>query len=60
MTRELAAIPSWYKPYAHLLATTGVGLATLVVSILAVHRVRALELVAIPATILLSNAVEWE
>jgi hypothetical protein len=59
LARELAAIPRWYSPALHLAGTTGVGLATLVVSIAALHHVRAIELLAIPATLLLSNAVEW-
>jgi hypothetical protein len=59
LARELAEIPRWYSPYLHLAGTTGVGLVTLVVSVAALHRVRAIELLAIPATFLLSNAVEW-
>jgi hypothetical protein len=59
LARELSEIPHWYSPHLHLAATTGVGLATLVVSALFVHHVHALELLAIPATLVLSNAVEW-
>jgi sterol desaturase/sphingolipid hydroxylase (fatty acid hydroxylase superfamily) len=59
LARELAEIPRWYSPYLHLAGTTGVALATLLVSALSLHRVRAIELLAIPATLLLSNAVEW-
>ena len=59
LVRELAAIPRWYRPYIHLAATTGVGLLTLAGSLAMVHRVRALELLIVPAIFVLSNAVEW-
>lgn len=59
MARELAEIPRWYSPHLHLAGTTGVSLATLLLSVLMVHRARPLEWLAIPATVLLSNALEW-
>ncbi|MGH7439665.1 MAG: sterol desaturase family protein [Polyangiaceae bacterium] len=59
LARELAAIPRWYNPYMHLVATTGIGLLTLLVSLAMVHRVRAVELLLVPAIFLLSNAIEW-
>jgi hypothetical protein len=59
LARELGEIPRWYSPYLHLAGTTGVGLVTLLVSLASLHHVRAVELLAIPATLLLSNAVEW-
>jgi hypothetical protein len=60
LERELAAIPRWYNPYMHLAATTGVGLLTLVGSLAMVHHLRAIELLIVPAILLLSNAVEWQ
>jgi sterol desaturase/sphingolipid hydroxylase (fatty acid hydroxylase superfamily) len=36
-----------------------VGVLTLVVSLLSLHHVRAIEMLLIPATFLLSNGVEW-
>ena len=48
-----------YNPYLHLAATTGVGIVTLVVSLLCLRHVRLIELLVIPATFLLSNGVEW-
>jgi sterol desaturase/sphingolipid hydroxylase (fatty acid hydroxylase superfamily) len=57
--RALSGIPRFYSPYLHLAATTGVGVATLVVALLSLHRVRPIEMLAIPATFLLSNGVEW-
>jgi len=58
-TRALSEVPRFYSPYLHLSATTGVGVLTLVVSLLSLHRVRAIEMLLVPATLLLSNAVEW-
>jgi hypothetical protein len=59
LERELRAIPRWYSPHMHLAATTGVGLLTLLGSIAMVHHLRAIELLLVPATFLLSNSVEW-
>jgi hypothetical protein len=55
----LAAIPRYYSPYAHLGATTAVGVATLVAAALAIHHVTALEMVTAPIALVLSNAFEW-
>jgi len=57
--RALSSIPGYYNPYLHLAATTGVGVATLVVALLSLRHVRPIEMLVIPATFLLSNAVEW-
>jgi len=57
--RALSEVPRFYNPYLHLAATTGVGLLTLLVALLSLHHVRAIELLVIPATWLLSNGVEW-
>jgi hypothetical protein len=57
--REVAAIPRWYSPYGHLGATTGIGVAVLVVAFLRLHHVRWYELLVVPATFLLANGFEW-
>lgn len=59
LARELSRIPRWYSPYLHLAGTTGICVATLVVSLASLHRVRAVEALVVPAIVLLSNAVEW-
>jgi hypothetical protein len=55
----MAAIPRWYSPVGHLLATTGIGLTVLVVALTRVHDVRALEWLVVPLTFVLANAFEW-
>jgi hypothetical protein len=57
--RLLAGIPPAYNPWLHLAATTGIGLALLVLAAFELHRVHALELLTIPAIFLLSNGFEW-
>lgn len=58
-SRAVSEIPRFYSPYLHLAATTGVGVATLVVALLSLRHVRLIEILVIPATLLLSNGVEW-
>ena len=55
----LGQIPRWYSPWAHLGATTGIGVTVLVVALLNLHHVRAVELLMVPAVFLLANAFEW-
>jgi sterol desaturase/sphingolipid hydroxylase (fatty acid hydroxylase superfamily) len=57
--RALADKPRLYSPYLHLLGTTGVGLVTLIVAELSIHRLRAIEFAVVPALLLISNGVEW-
>jgi hypothetical protein len=57
--RSLAAIPSSYVPWLHLGATLSVGVAAIVVAITQIRDLRAVELLTLPATFLLSNAFEW-
>jgi hypothetical protein len=57
--KALAEIPRYYSPYAHLGATTGVGVVTLVVAALSIHHVTALELLTVPIALFLSNGFEW-
>jgi hypothetical protein len=55
----LARIPRWYSPWGHLAATTGVGLATLVIALMHLHAVRPIELLIVPAVFVVANAFEW-
>jgi hypothetical protein len=58
----LAEIPWWYNPYAHLAATTGIGVAVLVVSAASLLRAGSLawtDLLVIPLVCLLANFFEW-
>ncbi|MBX3205066.1 MAG: sterol desaturase family protein [Labilithrix sp.] len=61
--KALAEIPWWYSPHAHLAATTGIGLAVLVASVVSLARlevgVRWTDLLVIPAVVLLANYYEW-
>jgi Fatty acid hydroxylase superfamily len=55
----MARIPPWYSPWGHLTATTGIGLAVLVLGAWELRAVRLVELLMIPAVFLLANAFEW-
>jgi hypothetical protein len=57
--RLLGNIPKRYSPWLHLACTTGIGVAVLVIGALGIHRLRAVELVTIPAVFFISNAFEW-
>ncbi len=57
--RLLAQIPRWYNPWLHLVATTGIGVAVLVVATLNVHGLKGVELLMVPLVFLISNAFEW-
>jgi hypothetical protein len=55
----LAEIPWWYHPYGHLAATTGIGLAVLVLSAAHISQVHATDLIVVPLVVLLANYYEW-
>jgi hypothetical protein len=57
--RALHDLPRFYSPYLHLLGTVGIGVATVVVASLSIHRVRPAELLVVPFELLLSNLFEW-
>jgi hypothetical protein len=57
--RALREVPRFYSPYLHLLGTTGVGIVTLVVAAVSMHRVRPVELLVVPFALLVSNWFEW-
>jgi hypothetical protein len=55
----LRDLPRWYSPLMHFLFPATVGIATMVICLLALKDVRAIEWLTIPGTLLLSNALEW-
>ncbi|MCS6901599.1 MAG: sterol desaturase family protein [Myxococcales bacterium] len=57
--RLLEAIPARYSPWAHLAATTGVGVGALTVGLWGIKGVAAAELLVIPVTVVVANGVEW-
>ncbi|WP_438016912.1 sterol desaturase family protein [Sorangium sp. So ce315] len=57
---EIAArIPRGYRPALHLAAPTAVGVAVLAAAVGSLGPVEAVELLAVPATLLLAFAFEW-
>ena len=58
-SKEMAAIPAWYSPWAHLAGTTGVGLIVLVLALWNLRDVRGWEWLTIPLVFLFANAFEW-
>ena len=53
-------IPKWYSPFGHLLATTGVGAATMAFALSRLTKPSWVELVAVPAaSFVVANAFEW-
>lgn len=57
--RELAAIPRWYHPLAHLSVTSVFGLAVVAAALALLSAVSFWELLFVPAFFLLANAIEW-
>jgi hypothetical protein len=61
--RALAEVPWWYSPYAHLAATTGIGVAVLAASVFSLARlhggVKWTDVLVVPAVVLLANYYEW-
>jgi hypothetical protein len=55
----IATIPRWYSPWMHLAATTGIGVAVLVLALSNLHGLSAAELLMVPAVFCISNLVEW-
>lgn len=58
---SLAEIPWWYSPYAHLAATTGIGVAVLAASIYGISRATFHwpDALVVPIVILFANFFEW-
>lgn len=57
--RIIQGIPTRYSPWLHLAATAGSGVVVLIVAALAVQELRAVELLVVPAFLVISNAGEW-
>lgn len=55
----LAAIPSWYNPWAHLIVPSLMGVAVVAAALALVRRLRAWELATVPISFVLLNAAEW-
>src|SRR4051812_21985503 len=55
----VAALPSWYSPWAHFAFPSLFGLALIAVMTALITHLRAVELLTVPAVWLLSNMVEW-
>ena len=55
-------IPAWYNPWAHLAATTGIGVIALVIGAWQLSKlgsVRTVDLLMVPITFVLANLFEW-
>lgn len=59
--RALAAIPRWYRPWAHLAATAGIGAAVWIAALFALFRSppRFVDALVPPLVFLMANALEW-
>ena len=54
-----ALIPGWYNPWVHLAIPTAIGLAIVIGAATQIHALRLVELLAIPASLLLAFFFEW-
>jgi hypothetical protein len=57
--RIMATIPESYRPWLHLAMTTGVGAAVLGVGAVSITALKPIELLVVPAVVVLANGVEW-
>ena len=55
----LRDIPWWYSPWGHLAATTGIGIAMLVLGAFMLHEVKPVEWLVVPGVWIFGNAYEW-
>jgi len=55
----LARIPRWYRPWAHLAFPSLVGLGMILASVCLLRGLRPLELLTVPAVLVLANFNEW-
>lgn len=58
-TEQLAQIPDWYSPWAHLIFPSVVGLCVIALCLSAMRDLRAWQLLTVPVVFLFSNAMEW-
>jgi hypothetical protein len=54
-----ALIPGWYNPWVHLSIPTAIGIALVIATTSQIHALRLVELLAIPASLLLTFLFEW-
>lgn len=54
-----ALIPPWYNPWVHLAIPTAIGLSIVIGASSQIHALRLVELLAIPASLLLAFFFEW-
>jgi hypothetical protein len=57
--KTLREIPSWYRPYFHLAAPSLFGLGIILAAIFLIKDLQGWELLTVPLTYILSNALEW-
>lgn len=58
--RSLAEIPSWYRPWAHLAGTTGIGVIVLGLSLYQLSKgVLWTDLLVVPVVVFFANFYEW-
>lgn len=55
----LRSVPRWYRPWAHLTGTAGVGAAALCLALFNVSGVATSELATVPVVLVLANLFEW-
>lgn len=55
----LAREPRWYSPWAHLAATTGIGVVAIAVALARIRGLAPLELLVVPVVLVLANLAEW-
>ena len=57
--RLIRKVPAWYSPWAHLAATVGIGLTTLIAAAPRLHDPSRYDFVTIPVALVFANLVEW-
>ncbi|MCS6912002.1 MAG: sterol desaturase family protein [Myxococcales bacterium] len=57
--QQVAAIPAWYCPWAHLLGPSLFGLVVIAAAVALLRQLRPWELLTVPVVFVLSNAAEW-
>ncbi len=56
---QLAAMPRWYSPFAHLAGTLSVGVIAVALALTMVHHVHWYEFLVCPIAFLFANFFEW-
>ncbi|MFT3766885.1 MAG: sterol desaturase family protein [Minicystis sp.] len=55
----VATIPGWYRPFFHFAIPALIGLGAMLGSLFAIRDLRAIELLVVPATMVLAFGFEW-